>query len=435
MNPTQKIISLEAENVMRLRAVRLTPNGDSVVIGGANGAGKTSVLAAIQMALGGKKNMPDEPLRKGAKRAHIIVETDDFIVTRKFGRKDSSSVEVKAKDGTAIKGPQALLDKLFGSLTFDPFAFERMGGREQAELLRRLGGLDFTEQNEKREHAFTCRTEVGRELRRLRGTLEGKPPVAGDVPDEEVSVASLVDKLEAARGVNAENRRIREGLDGFRASHAAAVEQEASALEAFEAAQAALDQAKARVADLADRVTSGEAYVKDLKDVDTADLEAEVAGVEATNKQVRAKIERAELAEKLDQVEAEHRRLQVEIDDIDEAKAEAIASAEYPVDGLEVDEEGVRLNGVPFEQGSQAERLRASVAIGAAMNPKLKVMLVRDGALLDKNGIKLLAKIAEETDTQLIVEVVGEREEVTVLISDGEVVEDHHAQPEAEVAA
>ena len=36
----------------------------------------------------------------------------------------------------------------------------------------------------------------------------------------------------------------------------------------------------------------------------------------------------------------------------------------------------------------------------------------------------LLAGIAAERDTQLLVEVVGDRKEVTVLISDGEVLED-----------
>ena len=144
VSPTQKIISLEAENVMRLRAVRLEPNGQSVVLGGANGAGKSSVLAAIEMAFGGKRHVPGEALRQGEKRGRVIVETDDFIVTRTFSKKGTDVVvKAKAMDGAPLPAPQTLLDKLFGALTFDPFEFERMEARRQVELLKDLAGLEL----------------------------------------------------------------------------------------------------------------------------------------------------------------------------------------------------------------------------------------------------------------------------------------------------
>ena len=37
-----KIVKLEAQNVKRLKAVEITPQGNTVVIGGRNGQGKTS---------------------------------------------------------------------------------------------------------------------------------------------------------------------------------------------------------------------------------------------------------------------------------------------------------------------------------------------------------------------------------------------------------
>lgn len=61
-----KLISLEAENFKRLKAVRIEPNGNGItVISGNNANGKSSVLDAIQAAIGGKRATPEKPIRDG----------------------------------------------------------------------------------------------------------------------------------------------------------------------------------------------------------------------------------------------------------------------------------------------------------------------------------------------------------------------------------
>ena len=417
-----KILRLEAENVKRLQAVRIQPNGKSVVIGGANGVGKTSVLDAIQMAFGGKRETPDEPVRKGAKRAMVIAETEELTVTRRWRSTGASAVEVKAKDGTTLKSPQSVLKKLYDSLTFDPLAFERMDDRAQAETLRRLAGLDFAEHDDLRKRAYDKRTDVGRERTRLRGAMEKQAPVPAGTPGEEVSVADLVAELRKRQALNAENQRARDGLAHVR-------EQRDDAFRVVADIEAQLEEAQATLNSLEGRLQTGEKHVAGLVDADTSGIEEQVSSAEATNRAVRAAQARAQLAGELVAVEGEYKDLSEEIERLDDHKAEAIASAEFPIEGLEVTEAGVRLAGVPFAQGSQAERLRASVAIGAASSPELRVMLVRDGALLDEKSMALLAAIAEENDMQVFVEVVGDRKEVTVLIDDGEVARDDVSTP------
>ena len=49
------ILQLQASNVKRLRAVNIRPDGQVVVLGGKNGAGKSSVLDAITYALAGER--------------------------------------------------------------------------------------------------------------------------------------------------------------------------------------------------------------------------------------------------------------------------------------------------------------------------------------------------------------------------------------------
>ena len=54
---------------------------------------------------------------------------------------------------------------------------------------------------------------------------------------------------------------------------------------------------------------------------------------------------------------------------------------------------------------------------------ELRLMLIRDGSLLDADGMKLLADMAESAGAQVLIERVQTGSEVGVEIADGEVVE------------
>ena len=45
-----KILKLQAENVKRLKVVEITPDGNVIMIGGPNDAGKSSVLDSMEYA-------------------------------------------------------------------------------------------------------------------------------------------------------------------------------------------------------------------------------------------------------------------------------------------------------------------------------------------------------------------------------------------------
>src|SRR3990172_1148857 len=72
-----KILKLTAENIKRLIAVEITPDGNLVQITGKNGNGKTSVLDAIWWALAGKKPIQSKPIRNGAHSAMITLVLGD----------------------------------------------------------------------------------------------------------------------------------------------------------------------------------------------------------------------------------------------------------------------------------------------------------------------------------------------------------------------
>jgi hypothetical protein len=434
---TMKIIRLEAKNVKRLRAVQIAPDPDGqlVIVGGDNGQGKTSVLDSIAYALLGKEALPREPLRRGEESGSVVVDLGDFVVRRTFGKDGATSLVIDTKDGGRLLQPQTRLDDLIGRLSFDPLEFSRMKAKEQAETLRELVGLDFSELVERRAAIFAERTDANRQAKGLEARLAAMP--IHEAPEKEISTEALVADLEAAEKTNARHAARRRAIDeakgeetAIRKSIAAAKQAVAITMEEIERLQSRLalqekgiaSQEEVLAAVVAERETQ-EAEVAALQDVDYAPLRAAVLSAEETNRKVRENRTRARLAEDVDTWKTASASLTSQIESIDEIRRAAIANAKFPVEGLGFDAEGgVTFQGIPFEQASAAEQLRVSAAMGLAMNPKLRILLIRDGSLLDGASLRILADMAAEHDAQVWVERV-EKDGATVIIEDGMVVE------------
>lgn len=416
-----KLVRLEAENIKRLSVVEIDVNGQPVIcIGGRNGQGKSSTLDAIEYALGGKPSV-SMPIRNGEKKARTVVETTDLIVTRTFTA-SGSQLKVTTKDGKPVASPQAMLDKLVGQLAFDPLAFSNMKAKEQAETLRGLVGLDFSVLDEERKQAFEDRTAVNREYKNLTAQAEGMPRHP-DAPAEEVSIADLNEALETKMEENQQNERRRALLT--------------ESQKVCDAHRARIDQIKVQIRDLQEQLECEkeelhedilgcallEEEVADLKDHDLSGIREQIRNAEATNTAVRDNKRRMEIlsqAEKKEAVSAELSRL---ITDIDATKERMLSESPMPVEGLSFDENGVTYNDIPFDQCSTAERLRVSVAMGLAQSPDLKLMLIRDGSSLDRDSLSMVKQMAEEAGATIMIERVGDGEEVQIVIEDGHVSE------------
>jgi hypothetical protein len=151
----------------------------------------------------------------------------------------------------------------------------------------------------------------------------------------------------------------------------------------------------------------------------SAEIRDQIANAETVNNKVRANAARREAANTLKALLVRANGLTEAIDAIDEAKKHALERAPFPVEGLSLDESGVIFNGLPFDQASSAEQLRISVAIGLALNPSLKVLLIRDGSLLDADNLAMVAEMAATADAQVWIERVSEGAECQVIIEDG----------------
>jgi len=159
-------------------------------------------------------------------------------------------------------------------------------------------------------------------------------------------------------------------------------------------------------------------------------IRSRIASADEQNRRRRENLEREACEADHQSAKREAARLSEEIEALDRTKETTLSAAAFPVPGLSFDDTGVLFNGIPFSQASSAEQLRVSVAMGAAMNPRLRVLLVRDGSLLDEDSLRLLAAMAEEHGLQVWLERVGEGAECSVVIEDGTVREVRRQAPD-----
>lgn len=424
------IVSLEVENTKRVKLARVRPDGALVIVGGKNAQGKSSVLDAIEMALGGTRTLPPEPIRRGARKARQVLDLGAFRVERTITSKGTVLV-VTAADGSKVTSPQTLLDSLLATVSFDPAAFARLEPKKQDEVLKQLvPGLAeaLAAIEAERARLFDQRTETKRKAKALAARVDAAPRPEPGIPAAEVSASELFALIEHRRELADGNALKRHELACARGELAATDERALEVEEEIARLKAALADEEQTLGELAEerlrgtaRVRALESAVSELVEPDLDTPKRELAELEVTNRKVRAAAERGRLEKELDAAEAEVEELTRAIEHYDEEKAEAIAKATFPVPGLGFDETGVTFNGVPLEQASQAERLRVSVAIGAALNPRLRVMLVREGSLLDAQGLELLATLAKETQSQVWLERVSEDGAgCSVFLEDGE---------------
>lgn len=440
-----KVLELRASNVKRIRAVELQLTDGVNVVAGRNGQGKTSVLDALQMALGGKSSIPRTPVRKGEEKASIVVKLDNGItITRHIKPDGTGTLKVTSAENAAYASPQALLDGMLGALSFDPLAFSRMKADDQYETLRTLMGVDVSDLDAEHAKIFDARTDVNRETKRLEVELGNTPKHEG-APAKLVSVEDLTAELEIAqaraqsvRDHATEAARATKDAEAKRAEYATVQarikrrEQQLDALrEQIDQVAADIRADQSELAKIADAGTAKAEEAKGLADVaeklreaapDLDAIRARIAGVEATNAKVRANARREEVQQQLDASRARSTEMTETLASLDAERAARIEAAPVPMPGLALGDGVVALNGVPFDQASGAEQLRASVAIGIALNPKLRILLVRDGSLLDRDGLRLLGELAQQHDCQVLLERVDTVDGVGVVIEDGAVV-------------
>lgn len=387
--------TFSVENFKGVREITLSPEGSLVVIAGGNGAGKSSFIDAFVELFDPKgTRLTPKPIREGEDEARAeFTDTDLGVrIVRTWRKNDAGKLEVLALDGAKYSKPAEVVASLTGGLIFDPVAFLNLDERKQRDALLAKVDLPFDVDALAREKAAAeeRRVVAGRDVRRLQGALASMPNPT-DAPDEEVSGAAVLAEIEAAQDLQRHRERVMSELDD-------AAEDVASLT--------------ARIAKLTEELEDASATVNTLTEmrdalpapIDVDPLRAKLTAVDETNAAVRAKREYSKVAAELAAAATTQQAAQNDIDDIEAQKAAGLAAARFPVDGLSVEENGVTFNGIPFVQANTATRLRVAFAIATAGEPKLRLVIVRMGDMLDDTSLAAIRDLAEARGYTVLME-------------------------------
>lgn len=423
MTDSTRLVRAEVQNVLgiRLAEVKFSPDGGLIVVGGENGAGKSSLLDALRWALDGSKPKGKELLRHGSDKGTVVIElAGEVVEIRRSVTEKGAYVKVTGENGADIKAPQKVLDALVGTFGIDPTEFLTLNDEQQAKRVQEVMGVDFTDLDAKHKQLYDERTNWNRRVRDADGELRNCPRPDPSDPTEEVVLSTLLEEIAEAEEWERSLKKDEAEIAELRAD-AASINTE-------------IDQLEKRIKELTTQRAQIVELEKTLKEKfescgptlaetqdngsDSASLRAKLANAESINARVAVAKRRAEAEEKVRKLGIEAEKVDKELENVQAERAKRIAEAPLSIDGVDIRDGAVYYNGSPLSEASDGQRLRVAFEIAAAGNPKLKIMFLRHGALLDSKNRKTVSELAQERGYTVVMEVVG-TSGIDVFIEDG----------------
>ena len=410
-----KINSLEIENVKRVRAVKLEPSQNGLtVVGGKNNQGKTSVLDAIAWALGGDRYRPSQAMREGsAVPPSLHIELSNGLIVERKGKNS----DLKVIDPSGNKSGQQLLNGFVETFALDLPKFMDMSAKEKANSLLQIIGVGdkLYELEQQEQNLYNRRTAIGQIADQKKGFAE-EMTFYPEAPKDLISISDLIRQQQDILARNGENQRKR--------NLAAEITKRKAMIEARMAAlQAEYEQA------CADYETAQKS-IRDLHDESTAELEQNIADIEAINIKVRANFDRDKAAEEATNYRRQYDTLTVDINKIRQQKTDLLNNADLPLPGLTVEDGTLLYNGRPWDCMSGSDQLKVSTAIVRKINPECGFVLLDKLEQMDVDTMQDFGAWLESEGLQAIATRVSTGDECSIIIEDGYSVTKQNATPQ-----
>ena len=425
---------------------------------GDNELGKSTLLKAIGALLTGER---DDVLRNGASKgfAKMVVGDDgeEFDVSLSFTENNPrGTLTIKQKSTGMQTNNVSMLQRIFGYQDFDAVEFSRWsetaeGRRKQIAVVKSLLAPAVRERIEAIDVEVsglkTERTGVNRDVKtfdtliaQITGRMEpgdiekyATPIDVTGLMEQQATNAKLIDKAKTVRAMLAQGTEQISAIPGrIEAEKTKADETRKVYADKVAAAKAAYEQA---VAEQAGAITKIDSVLKEniaAIEAEKADLETRkanaeqwlakyeqnnpektnvpelLAQAEAHNKKYSLVEQYKEKKQQFDDVKAKAEQMDARIDALAKERAELIATAKLPIDGLTFTDDGLELNGVPFVPGkvSDSQIMEIAAKLVIASNPTVKVFRIARGESLGAKRLETIIDIAKRNGFQGFIEQV-----------------------------
>lgn len=426
--------NIDITNFKNISKTVVEIGGQSILILGKNGAGKSSFIQALMSPLDTKVR-PSQPIKEGEERSTISVtlagvmggKEKEYILDLYFTPGDQKGrLVITNSEGETVKSPATFIKSLIGNVSFDVTRWLNESKEKKLTTLKQLTGcsdkideinLIIKDLKEKKKfksqrveeiqavlknHGYSpeevdkysnpvdlvpIQTEMN-EVGKQQQTYDGVVVQVQEFRDMQVKCAGYITKSEA------EIDRLGEEIKRLQALQ----QEEKKAIEGYNA-----DIEKYKT-----NVEKGEKWiaskVRPSIEAVSEKLNEAIVHNEHFNKiQVHAGQQKEMLAAKTE-LDGLASKIGVE----EKKRSDIVSSSQLPIPGLSFDDEQIYLDSLPLEEGqiNTARLWDVGVDIAIALNPGLKTIFLHDGSLFDKEHMKAIIEKIENKGFQAIIEVV-----------------------------
>lgn len=392
-----EILLLEVDGFKGISVARVEADRAGVVrIVGLNGQGKSSLLDGIEYGLLGGR-VPEGAVNNNSEKAQINIVLGAegkpmYNVERVIRDGKTPKLILTSADGEPIKSAQKFLDDIVGSIAYDPGKLLTMANKDLLDVLSKAAGLDTDSLNREYKEHFADRAVENKSIKKLDAQIK-----KGLVKVEPIDVSEL----------NAKLQKLQDEKSG-----AVQYNYEKGLLEV-------------KLKELQEKMQNE--YDRESYDIDKI-----VCAIDKIAAQLNNAVEISQQASEYEQNEKykaekftatrEALRLDVAIQGITMQKVEAISSLGIEDLSLEKFTDDLLYKGNPLASASSSEKIKVSMKVAMATNPEVRVCIIRDGSLIDGNGLVEIQRIAKESEFQIWIESVGsDSDEDAIIIKEGKV--------------
>ena len=156
-----------------------------------------------------------------------------------------------------------------------------------------------------------------------------------------------------------------------------------------------------------------------LHDESTAELEKNIADIDALNNKIRENLEREKAEIDAEEYRKEYDELTDKIEIVRKAKTNLLTNADLPLPELSVKDGMLTYKGYRWDNMSGSEQLRVASAIVRKLNPKCGFVLLDKLEQMDTDTLREFGEWLEAEGLQAIATRVSTGDECSVIIEDG----------------